>query len=79
MNYAEMSKDELIAALAAAETKAKKSVVVKVSPKGAVQINNIRKFPVTFYKDEWAIILGMKEEIETFIVDNQDRLATKAA
>jgi hypothetical protein len=79
MNYAEMSKDELIAALAAAETKAKKSVLVKVSPKGAVQINGIRKFPVTFYKDEWSIILGMKEEIENFIVDNQDRLATKAA
>jgi len=79
MNYAEMSKDELIAALAAADTKAKKSVLVKVSPKGAVQINGIRKFPVTFYKDEWSIILGMKEEIENFIVDNQDRLATKAA
>lgn len=79
MNYAEMSKDELIAALAAAESKAKKSVVVKVSPKGAVQLNGIRKFPVTFYKDEWAIILAMKNEIEAFIEDNQDRLASKAA
>jgi hypothetical protein len=77
MNYAEMSKDELIAALAAAETKAKKSVVVKVSPKGAVQINNIRKFPVTFYKNEWAIILGMKNEIEQFIKDNDSSLAVK--
>lgn len=79
MNYAEMSKEELIAALAAADSKAKKSIVVKVSPKGAVQINGIRKFPVTFYKDEWAIILGMKEEIESFIESNQDRLAAKAA
>lgn len=78
MNYAEMSKDELIAALAVAENKAKKSIVVKVSPKGAVQVNGIRKFPVTFYKDEWSIILGMKEEIETFIEDNQDRLTSKA-
>jgi hypothetical protein len=77
MNYAEMSKDELIAALAAAETKAKKSIVVKVSPKGAVQLNNIRKFPVTFYKNEWAIILGMKNEIEQFIKDNDSSLAVK--
>lgn len=72
-----MSKDELIAALAAAETKAKKSIVVKVSPKGAVQLNNIRKFPVTFYKNEWAIILGMKNEIEQFIKDNDSSLAVK--
>lgn len=79
MNYENMSTAELIAALQEAQAKAKKSVVIKVSPKGAVQINGIRKFPVTFYKDEWNIILSMKEEIETFIETHSGELATKGA
>jgi len=79
MNYENMTKEELIAALASAEEKSKKNIVVKVSPKGAVQINGIRRFPVTFYKDEWATILGMKDEIESFIRDHDRELASKAA
>lgn len=79
MNYENMSTAELIAALQEAQAKSKKSVVIKVSPKGAVQINGIRKFPVTFYKDEWNIILSMKEEIETFIETHSGELATKGA
>jgi len=79
MNYENMSREELMAALEKAETAAKKSVVVKVSPKGAVQLNGIRKFPVTFYKDEWATIFSMKDQIESFIVDHDGELASKAA
>lgn len=79
MNYENMSREELMAALEKAETAAKKSIVVKVSPKGAVQLNGIRKFPVTFYKDEWATIFSMKDQIESFIVEHEGELASKAA
>ena len=79
MNYENMSHDELVAALQKAEAASKKNVVVKVSPKGAVQLNGIRRFPVTFYKDEWSTIFSMKDQIETFIVDHEGELATKAA
>ena len=79
MNYENMSHDELVAALQKAEATSKKSVVVKVSPKGAVQLNGIRRFPVTFYKDEWSTIFSMKDQIEAFIVDHEGELATKAA
>jgi len=79
MSYDNLSREELIAALEKAEVSAKKKVVVKVSPKGAVQLNGIRKFPVTFYKDEWATIFSMKDEIETFIQQNETQLAVKAA
>jgi len=79
MNYENMSHDELVAALQKAEATSKKNVVVKVSPKGAVQLNGIRRFPVTFYKDEWSTIFSMKDQIETFIVDHEGELATKAA
>lgn len=47
---------------------------IKVSPKGAVQINNIRKFPVTFYKSEWEVIIGMIPEIQQFITDHSSEL-----
>jgi len=79
MNYENMSHDELVAALQKAEAASKKNVVVKVSPKGAVQLNGIRRFPVTFYKDEWSTIFSMKDQIEAFIVDHEGELATKAA
>lgn len=79
MNYENMSHDELVAALQKAEATSKKNVVVKVSPKGAVQLNGIRRFPVTFYKDEWSTIFSMKDQIESFIVDHEGELATKAA
>ena len=47
---------------------------IKVSQKGAVQINNIRKFPVTFYKSEWEVIIGMIPEIQQFITDHASEL-----
>ena len=47
---------------------------IKVSQKGAVQINNIRKFPVTFYKSEWEIIIEMIPDIQQFIRDHEPDL-----
>jgi len=54
-----------------------KQIQLKVSEKGCVQINGIRKFPFTFYQDEIKIILNMSEEIENFINMNQDKLSKK--
>ena len=44
-----------------------KSVHLKVSQKGAVSLYGIRRFPVTFYADEWDTILGMSDEIRRFM------------
>lgn len=49
---------------------AKKSVILKVSEKGAVQINNIRRFPITLYKKEIVTIFTMESEIKKFIHEN---------
>lgn len=54
-----------------------KSVYLKVSQKGAVSLYGIRRFPVTFYADEWDTILGMSDEIRRFIADNRGELKTK--
>ena len=77
MNLQEMSREQLEALVQKQAASAKKNIVVKVSPKGCVQINGIRKFPVTFYKNEWEVIFGMKDEIEQFIVDKDSQVATK--
>ena len=66
-----------IAELELQNKKKKKGVELKVSQKGCVQINGIRKFPFTFYVNDIEQIFGMKEEIETFIQDNKSELATK--
>jgi ubiquitin len=49
---------------------------VKVSQKGAVQINNIRRFPITLYKNEWDKIFDIIDELKKFIEDNDDKLAS---
>ena len=77
MNLQEMSREQLEALVQQQAQAAKKNIVVKVSPKGCVQINGIRRFPVTFYKNEWEQIFAMKDEIEQFIQDNNHLLATK--
>ena len=77
MNLQEMSREQLEALVQKQAAAAKKNIVVKVSPKGGVQINGIRRFPVTFYKNEWEQIFAMKDEIEQFIQDNNHLLATK--
>ncbi len=80
VDLSSLSKEDLIKQLSAANTKLasnKKAVSLKVSAKGAVSIYGIRRFPVTFYKDEFAVILGMAEEIENFIAANDKQLSSK--
>jgi hypothetical protein len=50
---------------------------LQVSQKGAVSLYGIRRFPVTFYADEWDIILGMADEVRTFISQHDSELKRK--
>ena len=54
-----------------------KSLKLKVSQKGAVQVNGLRKFPVTLYANEWHQVLDMKDQILAFIAANQASLTNK--
>jgi len=77
MNVQEMSREQLEAIVQQQVQESKKRIVVKVSQKGCVQINGIRRFPITFYKNEWEQIFTMKDEIERFIEENDHLLAKK--
>ena len=52
----------------------KKEMTLKVSDKGAVQINGIRRFPITLYQSEMKLIFEKQEEIKNFIKTNQETL-----
>ena len=56
------------------KAKATKQRRLKVSEKGGVSIYGIRRFPITFYADEWDILLGMQDEIRKFIAENESGL-----
>jgi hypothetical protein len=48
-----------------------------VSEKGGVSLYGIRRFPVTFYVEEWERILGMADEIRSFIAAHRGALKRK--
>ncbi len=56
--------------------KAKKTreLRLKVSEKGGVSVYGIRRFPITFYADEWDILLGMSKEIRKYIGEHEGEL-----
>lgn len=50
---------------------------LRVSEKGGVSLYGIRRFPVTFYADEWEKVLGMADEIRRFVGENEQKLKRK--
>ena len=79
-----MSDDDLKAELerlrnenAALKKGASAGVRMKVSEKGAVSIYGMGRFPVTLYKEQWLRLLGMADEIRSFIAANEAQLKAK--
>ncbi len=79
-----MSDDDLKAELArlkaeneALKAKDKRGTHLRVSEKGGVSLYGMRRFPITFYREEWERILGMADEIRAFIAQNAAQLKTK--
>ena len=68
---------QLESELEAEKAKGKKSIHLKVSAKGGVSLYGIRRFPITFYLEEWNQILEMGEEIRGFLAEHSDDLKTK--
>lgn len=53
------------------------SGTIKVSEKGGISVYGLGRFPVTLYPEQWLRLLGMGDEIKTFIEANRDRLKWK--
>jgi len=50
---------------------------LQVSAKGGVSLYGIRRFPVTFYVEEWEKILGMGDQIRAFCQEHASELKRK--
>jgi hypothetical protein len=61
----------------ALKTKSPRGLSLRVSEKGGVSLYGIRRFPVTFYADEWEKILGMADDIRRFSAENAAQLKRK--
>jgi hypothetical protein len=54
-----------------------RGVSLKVSEKGGVSVYGLGRFPVTLYKEQWAKLLDLADDIRAFIRENDARLKTK--
>jgi hypothetical protein len=57
--------------------KGTRAVSLKVSEKGGVSVYGLGRFPVTLYKEQWAKLLDMADEIRQFIKANESSLKSK--
>lgn len=54
-----------------------RGVSIKVSEKGGVSIYGLGRFPVTLYKEQWAKLLDMADDIRAFLKEHDAQLKTK--
>ncbi len=61
----------------ALKRKVSRGTEIKVSEKGALSVYGLGRFPVTLYKEQWLRLLDLREEILSFIKNNEAKLKTK--
>ena len=59
------------------KTQRGRSVSLKVSEKGGVSVYGLGRFPVTLYKEQWAKLLAMADEIQAFLKEHDAELKAK--
>ena len=50
---------------------------LKVSEKGALSVYGLGRFPVTLYREQWEKLLGMSDDIRSFIQTHDSELKKK--
>lgn len=82
----DMTKDQLIAMVAAMQAKGERKLSLKVTAKkadgtgtdGAVSLYGLGRFPITLYGGQWERLLGEGEHIKAFLVANAALLSVKS-
>jgi hypothetical protein len=54
-----------------------RGVSLRVSEKGGVSVYGLGRFPVTLYKEQWARLLEVADDIRAFIKENGSKLKAK--
>ena len=55
-----------------------KALTCKVSEKGAMSVYGFGQWPVTLYKSQWHRLFAARDQLATFLRDNDHLLAEKA-
>ena len=69
--------ERLRAENAALKSRGPKAVSLKVSEKGGVSVYGLGRFPVTLYKEQWAKLLDIADDIRAFIKAHDKELKAK--
>lgn len=69
--------EKLKAENAALKARTTRGVSIKVSEKGGVSVYGLGRFPVTLYKEQWAKLLDLADEIRAFLKEHDAELKTK--
>jgi len=69
--------ERLRAENAALKSRSSRGVTLKVSEKGGVSVYGLGRFPVTLYKEQWAKLLDMADDIRGFISAHETELKAK--
>jgi hypothetical protein len=69
--------ERLKAENAALKAQATRSISIKVSEKGGVSVYGLGRFPVTLYKEQWAKLLDMADDIRAFLKEHDAQLKAK--
>ncbi|HEY6345747.1 MAG TPA: hypothetical protein VIY49_30005 [Bryobacteraceae bacterium] len=56
---------------------ARGQISLRVSPKGALSVYGLGRFPVTLYREQWEKLLELADEIRSFIRENDGTLKKK--
>lgn len=54
-----------------------RAISIKVSEKGGVSVYGLGRFPVTLYKEQWAKLLDLGDDLRAFIKENESKLKSK--
>jgi len=69
--------EKLRAENAALKARTTRGVSIKVSEKGGVSVYGLGRFPVTLYKEQWAKLLDLADDIRAFLKEHDAELKTK--
>lgn len=53
------------------------SLTLRISEKKALSVFGMGRFPVTLYRDQWIKLLGLADQIRSFIEENREHLIDK--
>lgn len=62
---------------AALKSRSARAISMKVSEKGGLSIYGLGRFPITLYKEQWAKLLEMADEIREFLKEHDAQLKAK--